>query len=155
MNCIEAFNLADDGLKQIWAPSLIGVALVAFATICLVVMYRSERVWFAWLLLAITLLLTLVAVVVPLATYRKYRHALTSGEYEMLEGRVERFAPMPTGGHAPERFTLRGKDFSYTDYAASPFFHKTQADGGPIHEGVYLKVAYVDGNIIRVEVCEP
>jgi hypothetical protein len=155
MNCREVFNLANDGLKQIWVPSLVGVALVAFAAICLVVMYRSERVWFAWLLLVITVLLTTLAAVVPLTTYVRYRRVLTSGEYATLEGRVERFTPMPPGGHAPERFTLRGEDFSYTGYSASPFFHRTKAEGGPIHDGAYLKVAHVDGNIIRLEVCGP
>jgi hypothetical protein len=153
MNCNEVFNIASDGLKQIWVPSLVGVALVAFAFVCLAVMYRSERVWFAWLLLVITVLLTTVAAVVPLTTYVRSRRALRSGAYEALAGRVERFTPMPPGGHAPERFTLRGEDFSYTDYSASPFFHKTAADGGPVHVGAYLKVAHVDGNIIRLEVC--
>jgi hypothetical protein len=153
MNCTEVFNIASDGLRQIWVPSLVGVALVALAIICLAVMYRSERVWFAWLLLVITLLLTMVAAAVPLTTYVRYRHALRSGKYETLEGRVERFTPMPPGGHAPERFTLRGEDFSYTDYSASPFFHKTAADGGPIHDRAYLKVAHVNGNIIRLQVC--
>jgi hypothetical protein len=153
MNCQELFNIARDGLGQIWTPTIVGAALVAFAAICLAVMYRSEHVWFAWVLLVVTVLLTIVSALLPLTTFVKFRRALANGEYATVEGRVDHFLPMPAGGHEPERFTISGESFSYTDFSASPFFHHTATNGGPIQQGAYLKIAHVDGKILRLELC--
>lgn len=155
MDCKRVFDLADDGLKQIWIMPLGGLALVAFAGICVVIMHRSERAWSAWLFLAITTILTVVFTVVPMSTYIEYRRVLASGSYETVEGRVEAFTPMPRGGHANESFTVQDMEFVYSDYTNSPVFHQTAVNGGPVREGAYLKVLHVDGSILRLEVCAP
>jgi uncharacterized SAM-binding protein YcdF (DUF218 family) len=155
MDCQRVFDLVEDGLRQIWIMPLGGLALVALTAMCVVIMRRSERAWFAWLMLAIAGIFTVVSTVVPLSTYFKYRRALATGMYESVEGRVENFKPMPAGGHDNERFTIRGEEFVYGDYTNSPFFHKAAVNGGPVREGAYLKVSHVRGNIIRLEVCTP
>lgn len=36
------------------------------------------------------------------------------GEYQIVEGNVENFSPMPQAGHGIESFTVNGVDFEYT-----------------------------------------
>lgn len=153
MNCQEIFNIATDGFRQIWAPAFVGLLLVALSGFCLTVMYRSRHVWFAWILIVVTTVLTAAAAIVPYVSYRKHCGLLARGEYDSVQGVVERFTPMPAGGHAPERFSVRGEEFSYTSYSATPFFQRTQTDGSPIRDGLYVRIAHVDGNILRLEIC--
>ena len=155
MECKTVFDIAGDGIRQIWVLPLIGLVLLVFSAECVVVVRNSERVWFAWLLVTLTAAFTIVSSALPLTIYMKGRRALSTGSYDKVEGRVEHFRPMPAGGHALERFTIRGEEFTYTDYATSPFFHQTRRSGGPVHDGVYLRVFHVDGDIIRLEVCTP
>ena len=72
-----------------------------------------------------------------------YRSALESGEHEVVEGVVEDFAPMPYRGGKHESFTVGGVRFSYSDYNVSPAFNRSRSHGGPIREGLPVRIAYV------------
>jgi hypothetical protein len=80
--------------------------------------------------------------------------ALRSGHYSVVEGPVTKFVPMPYTGHAMESFVVGGNRFSYSDYILTPGFHNTASHGGPIHEGLYVRIAYVGNDILRLEVRE-
>jgi hypothetical protein len=155
MNCSTVFDLSRDGLRQTWVMPLGALALTAASGLVAAMTRRSERAWMGWLLLALTATLTSIVIVLPIATYIRYRGVLEHGTYETTEGPVERFTPMPPGGHGNERFTIRDEEFVYSGYANSPFFRQTAADGGPVRKGVYLNVRHVHGNIILLQVCTP
>ena len=78
--------------------------------------------------------------------------ALRSGKYQVGEGRVENFVPMPVSGHAMESFSVGGVDFSYSDYSVTAGFNKTSSHGGPIRTGLPVGISYVDNEILRLEV---
>ena len=84
--------------------------------------------------------------------YASIRHALRTGEYQTVEGVVMDFVPMPPNGHAMESFRVGGVPFQYSDYDITSAFNKTESHGGPIHAGRYVRIAYLDNKIIKLEV---
>jgi hypothetical protein len=79
---------------------------------------------------------------------------LRDGHVQVTEGPVTDFVPMPYEGHAQERFTVRGHTFSYSDYVLSPGFHNTASHGGPIREGLNVRVTFAGNLILRLEVAQ-
>lgn len=87
--------------------------------------------------------------------------AVERREYQVVEGRVENFRPMPRDGHSLESFTVNGKEFEYSDFVVTPGFRNTQSYGGPIHEGLFVRIGYIENqttrptrDIVRLEVKE-
>jgi len=79
------------------------------------------------------------------------------GNYQIAEGQVTNFDPMPYDGHKNECFSVEEKRFCYSDYGAHPGFHNTASHGGPIRSGLQVRIAFIpvthQGNIIlRLEV---
>ena len=86
--------------------------------------------------------------------YRKTVGAYQRGTYEIVEGYVEDFVPMPYEGHANESFQINGIPFSYSDFVITPGYRNAKSHGGVITgNGQYLRVGYIYfnetyGNII-------
>ncbi|ELV8627344.1 hypothetical protein QNF03_004076 [Vibrio cidicii] len=74
------------------------------------------------------------------------------GKYSVVEGPVENFDPMPYAGHKTESFTVQGVKFSYSDFIIEPGFNNTASHGGPISEGLYVRVSYINNVILKLEV---
>lgn len=76
----------------------------------------------------------------------------------VVEGPVTNFRPMLLTGHGYESFDVDGVGFSYSDFHSTPFFNQTASHGGPVREGLYVRIHYVYseiGNepmILRLEV---
>ena len=72
--------------------------------------------------------------------YEKYK----SGEYEIVEGTVENFHPMPEGGHDTEHFEVDGVYFEYMARNAKHYYSQCKKDGGFITgNGQKVKIWYV------------
>lgn len=72
--------------------------------------------------------------------YEKYK----SGEYEIVEGTVENFHPMPEGGHDTEHFEVDGVYFEYMARNAKHYYSQCKKDGGFITgNGQKIKIWYV------------
>jgi len=80
------------------------------------------------------------------------KRALAEGRVSVVEGTVDRFEPMPYEGHRNERFSVNGVTFSYSDYSQDPGFHQSMSHGGPIREGLPVRISYVDKTIVKLEV---
>ena len=78
--------------------------------------------------------------------------AYKKGDYRIVEGAVTNFRPMPFQGHQDECFSVQEQRFCYSDYAITPGFHNATSHGGPINEGLPVRIAYRDGNILRLEI---
>jgi hypothetical protein len=61
---------------------------------------------------------------------------------------------MPYTGHSEESFTVEGHRFSYSDYIVTSGFHNTASHGGPIREGLHVRVTYSGNLILRLEVAQ-
>lgn len=89
-----------------------------------------------------------------LEMYRTVIVPYANGQYEIVEGYVQNFIPMPPEGHSNEMFDIGDVHFEYSDNLIVLGYHKTKTNGGVIRgNGQYLKVGYVYfnesyGNII-------
>lgn len=90
-----------------------------------------------------------------LRDYYRCQRALRNGEARVVEGVVENFVPMPYGGHALEHFTVRGVPFAYSDFVATCGFRNTSTHGGPIRQGIAVRIHYLDGDILSLEIMRP
>lgn len=114
---------------------------------------RSRKI-FSWVFLIVTVTFTIVIFANTYSAYQATVTALDHGQYSVIEGQVTNFVPMPYEGHSDESFVVKGHRFSYSDYILTPGFHNTASHGGPIHEGLYVRVTYVGNLILRLEVAQ-
>jgi hypothetical protein len=87
-----------------------------------------------------------------LPEYLKVRSALRHGTFSVVEGRVTNFRPMPYEGHQDECFSVSSQTFCYSDYGVTAGFNNSTSHGGPIQDGLPVRVSYIDGIIVRLEV---
>jgi hypothetical protein len=84
--------------------------------------------------------------------YAKLRTALRNGTYLLVEGRVTDFVPERRDGHPIEMFRVGDAQFEYSTSDITSAFHWTAGQGGPIRDGVSVRIADVDGAIARLEI---
>jgi hypothetical protein len=113
---------------------------------------RASRI-FSWCFFIFSLL---VATALPstLLEYQRATSDLREGRYSVVEGPVTDFIPMPYEGHALESFTVNGHRFSYSDNIMTAGFRNTASHGGPIREGLYVRISYSGNLILRLEVAQ-
>ena len=99
-----------------------------------------------------TLLWVLGSFIGTFAEYWNCSHALASGKASYVEGTVDNFVPMPYQGHANESFTVKGVPFSYSDYGVEAGFNQTSSHGGPIRQGLPVRIWYVGNEIVKLEI---
>lgn len=114
----------------------------------------KQRHFFRWFFFLFALLWTVVATAGVLSDAFKARSAVEDHDCQIVEGRVEHFHPMPWTGHDTERFDVNGVPFSYSDYVVTAGFNRTASHGGPIREGLPVRICYTDGEILRLEVSQ-
>jgi len=51
-----------------------------------------------------------------------------------------------------ERFCVSGVCFAYSDFVITSGFNNTSSHGGPIREGLPVRVTYVGDMIVKLEV---
>jgi hypothetical protein len=105
----------------------------------------------AYFVLAFSVLWTTVAFLTSGRDYLALQKALKGGNVDIVEGRVENFVSTPDKS---ERFTVCGAAFSYSDYLVTAGFNNTSSHGGPIREGIWVRIAYLGNSIARLEVAK-
>jgi hypothetical protein len=83
--------------------------------------------------------------------YRFHRDALRRGEFRTVQGTVENFRALQPSGVGLETFEVSGRRFQYHPDALSAGYNRAAADGGHIAEGVYVRIAYINLAILRLE----
>jgi hypothetical protein len=84
--------------------------------------------------------------------YTALRSAYRRSQFSVVEGRVTNFRPMPYDGHQDECFSVQSQTFCDSDYVVTPGFNNSASHGGPIHEGLPVRISYVGNTIVRLEV---
>jgi len=72
------------------------------------------------------------------------RRAYEIGDYSVVEGMVSDFKPISYEGRADEEFNVNGVRFHYSDHEVNPGFNHTSSQGGPLREGLRVKISYSD-----------
>ena len=84
--------------------------------------------------------------------YFRLKSVLVGNQAEILEGRVTNFRPMPWSGHPMESFSVCGVTFSYSDFIETGSFNNATSHGGPIREGLWVRISLVGNSIARLEI---
>ncbi len=144
-----------------WQGRLVLPGIILFGIIAAVIplIQRWRRLSKSFIVLAVVvcsvfLLLAVYALRAPgvQAMYARARIAYLEGQYSTVEGTVTNFQPMPYSGHSDETFSVNGVKFSYSDYLLIPCFNNTASHGGPVHEGLRVRIAYSGNCILKLEV---
>jgi len=99
-------------------------------------------------------LLILGAEGIGYSNFAELRSAARNGKYEVVEGQVKDFVPMPYEGHSKESFVVNEYKFSYSDYDLTKGFNQSQSHGGPIREGLQVRITHVNGSIVKLEIAK-
>jgi hypothetical protein len=84
--------------------------------------------------------------------YLRLRSAFRHSQFSVVEGRITSFRPMPYEGHQDECFSVQSQTFCYSDYGVTAGFNNSASHGGPIREGLPVRVSYVGSTIVRLEI---
>lgn len=84
----------------------------------------------------------------------RLRQAVRAGGYETVEGCLEAFHAMSETGHGDERLRVGGRTFAYSDFNLTPAFHSSAFRNGPIHRDSWVRIAFVGGDIVRLDVAD-
>ncbi len=160
MDYVTVFETSTDPLKEIGfvipglVLSLAGAVLVFRPAVLEAVGFRRATKWpiFNWSFFLFAVAWTAIVGTSIISRGLNAAEALEEGNCEVIEGKVENFHPMPQEGHDTERFEVDGRHFSYSDYVVSAGFNNTSSHGGPISEGLKVRICHQSGIILRLEV---
>lgn len=73
--------------------------------------------------------------------------------YDTVEGTVYVLREQPEIGHAPgDLILIGGKEFVINYFRMTPGYRRTISHGGALRNGVYARLCYRDGHILRVDI---
>lgn len=156
MNYIVIFDARNSGYSSFW-PILIGLPFIASGVLIAIWYARSKRTGTSLASLVLSLFAAMLVVVsVMIIGFSKYRlvAALKSGRCDVTEGIVTDFTPVEPDGRGGESFVVGGRRFHYSDYELRPGFHQTQRHGGPLHEGLHVRIYHLEDEIARLEIAK-
>jgi len=108
---------------------------------------------FIWFFITFSILWTVTMFLSTFLEYGTLISAYNHGQYKIAEGKVTDFVPMPYEGHANEKFCVDNDPcFEYSDFEITGGFNNAKSHGGPISEGLNVRVSYVRNIIIKLEV---
>lgn len=95
-------------------------------------------------MLIVSGLVSLFVVAEQIDQYNKIVLAYRKGDYQIVEGYVENFHPMPPQGHDTEHFEIGGLRFEYSDATVMQGYHTSRVNGGVITgDGQHLRIGYI------------
>jgi hypothetical protein len=77
-----------------------------------------------------------------LSGYNKVQDTIRNGSASMVEGPVENFTV--SSGDNVNSFIVQDAHFRYSRYSETFGYHVTQAEGGPIKDGIIVRIHYTD-----------
>lgn len=120
---------------------------------------RNFTIVFGFIFSGFALVMLLSTVPSSLANRNKTQKIFENQEYQVVEGTIEDFHPMPHSGHDVESFTVNGVYFEYSDYMLVYGFNNTASHGGPLkRNGQQVRLSYIsvngDNRILKIELKE-
>lgn len=140
---------------------VVGIAILTVGIVGLVLRKRTQgrfpkRLWtpafmifwgVVWLLMHIPLWL------IGTSDIDQLLELYQSGRSEIAEGIVHVTHKQPSGGHAAgDKITVGGQEFEINYFIVTPGYNKTISHGGALREGVYARLYYHNGVILKVEI---
>ena len=168
MNYVKVFDLAETGYTTWFFPSF-GLIFVLFGILFIIAPYifkklkgklvgfgnRSYKIY-SWIQFGFIIYWTAYAFLSTYSEYKSFKNILINQEYEVVEGKVENYDPMPHRGNKNESFIVNDIKFSYSDYSVTNAFNNTKSHGGPINRNSYVNIYYTsvcnNNYILRLEI---
>jgi hypothetical protein len=154
------FDVATAGYKA-WNVALVGFVFVLVAIGVVASRHKLGGWWathptaskvFAFCFLGFSALWTSVSFVRTYSDYRALLNAEQTNALHVVEGVVSTFDPMPASGHTMERFCVAAECFTYSDFVVTPGFNNSASHGGPIRNGLAVRVSHLGNTIAKLEV---
>ena len=165
-------TLVYDILQTSWVSTMnptMGVVITALGCVMIAVnMWRKHRGlpvynWrrrsdkpdrgIAFLVLAYGLVIMIGIARMSYVDYTNLRTAYESGQCKVVEGTVEHFHAVQTMKNAKkESFDIGSTHFAYPDSGNTAAFSTTAAYGGPMRNGLPVRIHHCNGDIVRLEV---
>ena len=153
---MTVFDITRSGYRQ-WSFAAFGLIFVAIGLLMptfirLGLLRRSPtwmQKWFRPFFLGFAILWTSGAFAGTFIQYRRAVDALQNGETKVVEGRVANYWQVP---NKSESFDVQGVRFQYSDGIIIPGFNHMASLGGPIREGLPVKIWYWHGEILRLQI---
>jgi hypothetical protein len=101
------------------------------------------------------LTLSIFVLTVMYLDFRNLRNAYLGGDYIVVEGPVVHFRPMGERGDEKESFSVGSASFEYSPNYLTPGFNQPAYRGGPIREGLWVRVTHHHGVILKLEIKKP
>ena len=99
---------------------------------------------FSFLGICFVAVLLVFLVVFQARMYQKTLGAYENGNYMIVEGYVENYAPATDHDQGIKSFEVNGVKFSYAEHASQPGYNDAKSNGGVIiGDGQHLKIGYV------------
>lgn len=158
---VVVFDLLEAGYEEWWLPAFglifvgVGLAMVLFPKPVMELFHQTHRPgfykFFSRTFLGLAIFWTVAAFAMSYAGYHSLRSAYVDGQFAVVEGPVEDYAPAGSSRGSEESFRVADQRFAYSDYNLVPGFNTTRDFGGPIEAGVHVRIAHVNGMIVRLE----
>jgi hypothetical protein len=149
------FDVTQSGPRYLWFPA-IGLIMVVVG----IPLFRQRKTVtgstriIAHVMLPFALFWTAGTFIAVVAQYLSLASALRTGRCEVVEGVVTAFHPMPAAGHENEWFVVGGCRFDYSDYRLTAGFNNTSSHGGPLRQGLRVRIHHRNGAIARLEIAK-
>jgi hypothetical protein len=156
------FDVTQSGYRQ-WSFAAFGLIFVAVGlalpTLMRIGIMPKQpawmQKWFPRAFLGFAIFYTTTCFIATYVDYRRALNAMRNSRAQVIEGIVTDFKPMPWQGHAMESFVVQGVRFEYSDYVITAGFNNTSSHGGPIREGLPVKIWYLGSEILRLDIKRP
>lgn len=144
------YDVISEGYQDWTGPAICG-GLGVFFLLCLIferyVRKISSRSYSVGMLVVACAFCFFEGTVSFAKSYESYRAVIAgvrSGDVRVVEGVVSQFKPavLGRGSAFHESFVVNGEKFEYSDNSALGF-HYTRAVGGPIRDGLHIRVEYL------------
>jgi hypothetical protein len=146
---VVLFNIIDRGY-QAWVFPILACIFLALGCSLPVLIKKGFLLRInviAVCLLAFGLVIALLDSYFTSRNYLAYRDALNSGRTSFVEGTVTDLETLDK----QESFSVYGVRFSYSDYGITEGFNNMSSHGGPIRQGLYVRIWYIDDVILKLE----
>jgi hypothetical protein len=85
--------------------------------------------------------------------YKQARDSLLSEQAKVVEGVIHEYkAGTNEQGAALDTFCVKDVCFEISDYRFTSGFHQQQINGGPLKQGLPVRISYVGNTIVRLEI---
>jgi hypothetical protein len=76
------------------------------------------------------------------------------GEAQVTTGTVTEFVPGRADGKRSESFVVNGHRFTYSEWIIEAGFNHTAGRGGPMREGLNVRITFVGDSIVKLELAQ-